>query len=400
MPKVLWMSPYSLHDTSSGASVDAKQMLESLVKHGYEVWSCATFVFDTPAGTSAFGDLDKTLETNKNRVFVMDDRGIHYIYVRNKHRDEMSLSMAESQLLYETYLDVLDEFKPDIVFGYCPGMVSIACFSEAQRRGIKTVYLLVNGNHAHFSFNYYDLVITDSYATAKLYAERDQINVVATGAFFDLSRIVAKERDPKYVTFINPSGAKGVSIFAKLAKACEKEMPDVRFLVVNSRGNFSQVAPLLHEKDKPDVHPYVNCAFPNVDMTGIQTDIRPVFAITKALVVPSLWYESWGRVSTEAVFNNIPVLCSSSGGIPEAMGGSGVILDAPKHCQEDYFSLPTDEEIKPWVEGLKTVLSTDYSEQFAKAQQQHSLENSTRRVMEAFAPLLLPHATNRPHYYR
>ena len=39
MPKILWMSPYSLHDTSSGASVDAKQMLESLAKHGYEVWS-------------------------------------------------------------------------------------------------------------------------------------------------------------------------------------------------------------------------------------------------------------------------------------------------------------------------------------------------------------------------
>lgn len=400
MPKVLWMSPYSLHDTSSGASIAAKQMLESLVKHGYEVWSCATFVFDTPAGTSAFGDLDKTLETNKNRVFVMDDKGIHYIYVRNKHRDEMSLSMAESQLLYETYLDVLDEFKPDIVFGYCPGMVSIACFSEAQRRGIKTVYFLVNGNHGHFAFNYYDLVITDSRATSQLYAARDNINVVPIGCPFELSRIVAKERDPKYVTFINPSGAKGVSIFAKLAKACEKEMPDLRFLVVNSRGNFSQIAPLLHEQGKPDVHPYANCAFPNVDMTGIQNDMRPVFAITKALLVPSLWYESWGRVSTEAVFNNIPVLCSNSGGIPEAMGGSGVIIEAPKHCQEDFFSLPTDEEIKPWVEGLKTVLSTDYSEQFAKTQQQHTMENCTRRVMEAFAPLLLPHATNRPHYYR
>ena len=345
-------------------------------------------------------DLNKTLETNKNRIFVMDDKGIHYIYVRNKHRDESSLSMAESQLLYETYLDVLDEFKPDIVFGYCPGMVSIACFSEAQRRGIKTVYLLVNGNHSHFSFNYYDLVLTDSHATSKLYAERDHVNTVPTGEFFDLSRIVAKERDPKYVTFINPSGAKGVSIFAKLAKACEKELPDVRFLVVNSRGNFSQVAPLLHEKDKPDAHPYVNTAFPNVDMTGIQNDMRPVFSITKALVAPSLWYESWGRVATEAVFNNIPVLCSNSGGLSEAMGGAGVVIETPQHCKEDFFSLPTDEEIKPWIEGLKTILSTDYSEQFAKVQQFNSTENCTRRVMEALAPLLLPHATNRPNYYR
>ena len=400
MPRILWMSPYSLHDTSSGASVDAKNMLESLVNHGYEVWSCASFVFDRPNGAGFFGDLSQLLDSHSAKVFNLEDHGIKYTYVRCQNTYEQLFSMEESQLFYEVYLEILDRFNPNIVLGYCPGMISLACFSEAQRRGMKTVYLLVNGNHGHFSFNFFDLVITDSHATSKLYAERDHVNTVPTGEFFDLSRIVAKERDPKYVTFINPSGAKGVSIFAKLAKACEKELPDVRFLVVNSRGNFSQVAPLLHEKDKPDAHPYVNTAFPNVDMTGIQNDMRPVFSITKALVAPSLWYESWGRVATEAVFNNIPVLCSNSGGLSEAMGGAGVVIETPQHCKEDFFSLPTDEEIKPWIEGLKTILSTDYSEQFAKVQQFNSTENCTRRVMEALAPLLLPHATNRPNYYR
>ena len=31
MPKILWISPYSLHDISSGASIHCKTQLEGLV---------------------------------------------------------------------------------------------------------------------------------------------------------------------------------------------------------------------------------------------------------------------------------------------------------------------------------------------------------------------------------
>ena len=206
MPRILWMSPYSLHDTSSGASVDAKNMLESLVNHGYEVWSCASFVFDRPNGAGFFGDLSQLLDSHSAKVFNLEDHGIKYTYVRCQNTYEQLFSMEESQLFYEVYLEILDRFNPDIVLGYCPGMISLACFSEAQRRGMKTVYLLVNGNHGHFSFNFFDLVITDSHATSQLYAERDHINVVPTGAFFNPQRIVA-------TTSQSVSWAKGSSNF-------------------------------------------------------------------------------------------------------------------------------------------------------------------------------------------
>ena len=38
MPKILWVSPFSLHDTTSGAAVDARYMLKALQKRGYEIW--------------------------------------------------------------------------------------------------------------------------------------------------------------------------------------------------------------------------------------------------------------------------------------------------------------------------------------------------------------------------
>ena len=400
MPKILWMSPYSLHDTSSGASVHAKDMFECLAKNGWEVWSCASFVFDNVSGTLIFGDLEKTLREDKHQTFIIDDNGVHYIYTRCHSRSEMEFTLAEGQLFYETYLDVLDEFKPDIVFGYCPGMTSLTCFAEAQRRGIKTVYLLLNGNHRQFAFRQFDLVVTDSLATSNYYAERDHINVVATGAFLtNTARFISPEREPQFVTFINPVGAKGLPIFAKLAKVCQQELPDVKFLVVNSRGEFAQTVTYLHEKDKPNEHPFKASDFPNVSTTGNQKDMRPVFRITKALIAPSLWYESWGRVTSEAVLNGIPVLASTSGGISEAMAGCGINIEAPQHCKDDHMSIPTDEEIRPWVEALKEILNSDYSDKIANARKQLSPESALKKTLDAFLPLCQPSASNDPLYY-
>ena len=400
MPKILWLSPYSLHDTSSGASIQAKDMLESLVKKGCEVWSCSSFVFDNVSGTVVFGNLEQKLQEDKHNTFILNDNGIHYIYTRCHSRSEMEFTLAEGQLLYETFLDVLDEFKPDVIFGYCPAMTPLACNIEARRRGIKTVYLLVNGNHSNFSFSHYDLVVTDSQATADLYAKRDHINVATTGIFINHDRVISPEKDSKYVTFVNPVGAKGLAIFAKLAKVCQTQMPDLRFLVINSRGNFAHTVTMLHDKDNKDTHPFSANDFPNVDMTGNQKDMRAVFKVTKALLAPSLWYESWGRVTTEAVLNEIPVVCSNSGGLPEAMAGCGEVLEAPEHCREDHWSIPTDEEIQPWIDALKKVMETDYSEQFAKAKIQHSNERSTERTLDAFMPLFNNKASDNPLFYR
>ena len=82
------------------------------------------------------------------------------------------------------------------------------------------------------------------------------------------------------------------------------------------------------------------------------------------------------------------------------MAGCGLALPAPEHCTKDHWSLPTDEEIRPWVEGLKTILNTDYSAQFAQAKVLLSPERATNRVIAAFAPLCHKSASNHPQFYR
>jgi glycosyltransferase involved in cell wall biosynthesis len=61
-------------------------------------------------------------------------------------------------------------------------------------------------------------------------------------------------------------------------------------------------------------------------------------------MVPSRLREAFGRVIIEACANGIPVVARSVGGIPEAMGASGVLLaesDPPER----------------WAEAIEAILS-------------------------------------------
>ena len=396
MPKILWVSPFSLHDTTSGAAVDARYMLKALQKRGYEIWVLSAFIFDAKRGSvQAFGDLDKMFAQDPNSLFIFDEDNIHYIYTRTAQTAEQLMSMLESQLFYSTFCQILDEYAPELVMGYGLSPAPQACFAEAKHRGISTTYVLTNGDCGNFSFPNIDLILTVSQAMAKLYADRDEINLHPIGSFYDPKDFVAPEHKKEYVTMINPAGHKGVAIFAKLAQVCQKEMPEVKFLTVNMREHFKDALTKLHEKNDPHRFPYTLQDFPNVFMLDPQKDMRLVYAVTSVLVVPSLWFEAWGRVATEAIYNNIPVMCSKSGGLTEACAGGGLSLDVPEHCKRDYGSLPTDEEIKPWVQGLKDLLNHKYDQKVEVARQELVKLNAPDRLIEAITPLIQQTQRNR-----
>lgn len=383
------MSPFSLHDSSSGVALNCRYMLSSLKSRGFEVWSCSSFIFDeSTAANQAFGDINKLFDGNDSDVHTFDEQGIHYLYTKVASNQEMEMTLSESQLFYHTFVKALNDFKPDIVIGYGTSPLAMSCFAEAKKQGVSTAYMLCDGSYATFLFPNIDLILTDSYATAKLYAERDEINAVPIGAFFDIESITAPEHQKRYVTFINPSDYKGVAIFAKLAKYCQEKMPEAEFLAVNTHQRFSEIVSKLHDKDNINHYPYQQSDFSNVFMVERQTDMRPIYAISAVVLVPSLWFEGWGRVASEAVYNNIPVIASQSGGLSEAIGGGGVLIDTPEHCKEDFYSLPTDEEIEPWFNALKVLLTENFDKELDAARMRLSQDSAISRLISALNPLI------------
>ncbi|ULB12441.1 glycosyltransferase (plasmid) [Cereibacter azotoformans] len=63
-------------------------------------------------------------------------------------------------------------------------------------------------------------------------------------------------------------------------------------------------------------------------LQGRTADMKAVYDKARLVLAPSLWQEAWGRVATEAQFCGLPVIGSSRGGLPEAIGPGGLIVDA------------------------------------------------------------------------
>lgn len=398
--KLLWVSPFSLHDTSSGAAVQCKAMLEQLAKKGIKIKVLGSFIFDSSRGTTYFPKLEEELKNRGTQPVVIKDEenGIEYHYTICQSRAMEDFTYAESWGFFQYFSMLCNSFRPDIAMGYGTGTSGIAIHAESKRRGIPFVYPLCNGNHPYYTFEDCDLLITESQATADLYAMRDRINVQASGIFIDKEKFVSKEREAKYVTMVNPCPAKGLSIFAKLAEIAQKELPDVKFLAVDGRGSFAESISALHLPES-EVKPYAPKKFKNVDIASHTGNMKEIYKLTKVLIAPSLAYESWGRVVSEAVLNGIPAVVSANngGGLQEAMAGMGFAVNVSEECLRDHLRIPTDKEIKEWLDALKKALKKDFSKEFKKAQIALDMETSTQTLLEILEPIFAKKASQNPH---
>ena len=390
--KILWYSIPTLHDNTNGAAIHNKILLEALAARGIQVKVLNAMVADDVRGLAIFNRIAHQLNDTPQRKYLQfTDAGVEYVVIKTKGHLAPEVTTADQGQIFSVFVQFLEKFQPDVVMGYSADLFSCILRHEAKIRGIPVVYALCNGLHHTFSFADCDLIFSPSEATAKLYHDMDGIDVKAVGQFIYRDRVTSNpnKRDPKYITLVNPAPEKGLAIFVKLAMAYHQKHPEQRFLVVKSVGNYQRCIAALHYADGA---PFLVSGAPNpipmIDVAEHTDDIRLVYAISKVVVTPSVWHESWGCVATEANFNDIPVLSSKSGGLPEAVREGGILLDAPASTQKDYNCLPNDAEIAPWVEALERLVNEDWTEQCRKASSYNDLNQSVDRLMTYLEPLL------------
>lgn len=393
--KILWYSIPALHDHSNGAAIHNKFLLEKLVDRGIEVKVLNATCADDPNFLDIFvkfAQAHNIPNTAKHLQFV--DNKVEYIVARTQGKTESTMLASDYSLLFSIYVKLLQEYQPDVIIGYSGDFFSAFLRQEAAARGIPSVYALCNGLHLNFAFANCDLVFTPSQATADLYKDIPDVDVKAVGQFIDPKSVIAENRNPQYVTFVNPGLHKGLAIVIKLMQIFGKERPDLKFLIVKSGGNIGQNIEKLHYADgKPFLDPNLKegdtfTIGDNYLIAEHTNDMRSVYAVSKVVLMPSVWHEAWGCVATEAVMNGIPVLATSSGGLPQAVAGGGIVLDPPKTTSADYACIPTDEEIAPYVEALKRLLDEDWTEKCKEAADINSVERSVDKLLEYLIPVM------------
>lgn len=147
----------------------------------------------------------------------------------------------------------------------------------------------------------------------------------------------------RFVTFVNPSYAKGSLLFARLADMLGAARPDIPILVVQSAtaaGGLNAIPGLDFTQ-----YPHIMAA----PATPRPSDF---FALTRILLVPSAFGEPFGRVAAEALVNGIPPLVSDRGALPETVGAGGVVIRLPAWLTPDSRELPSVAEATPWFEEI------------------------------------------------
>lgn len=288
---------------------------------------------------------------------------------------------AEEEALERHFRKLLDQAPPDVVITYGGMLLERSLLVEARSRGIKTVFNLVNASYQEsHTFKDVDHIITDSQATADLYRDRLNLQLHVLGPLVDLAPYMVKHHQPRYVTLVNPSLEKGANLVARLALMCQTKLPDLEFLVVESRGRWDDSLQRLGLKGQ---------AFPNVTVWPTQTDMRKVYEQTRILLVPSFGHESGGRVALEAMGNGIPVIAESQGGVKELLAGGGVLLDIPSEVRRHPTTLVDEASAQPWFDMLRSLCSDTFKYASAatrarEAAKKHDIQLPVQRFLSLF----------------
>ncbi len=293
--------PY-LPQLRGGAQVNMHETALALLARGHRVAVAAGL---TTAGTTG---LTSRAKLKLRAAPVARDRRPGYPVYR-------------SWFAWEGAAHITRAFLPDVVVAHSgfPARIGFAY----RAAGVPVVGYFHNVEHE-------DLAGIDSFtADAWLANSRFTADIVRDRYGAEAEVIAPVFRPERYrvpatgdaVTFINPHPLKGLDTAIAIARAC----PELRFLFVKAwplaRNDARRLAALMAD-------------LPNVTVTGPVADMRSVYARTRLLLVPSQWQEAWGRVATEAHYSGIPVIGSRRGGIAEAIGPGGLLIDAQAPIEE------------------------------------------------------------------
>jgi glycosyltransferase involved in cell wall biosynthesis len=186
-------------------------------------------------------------------------------------------------------------------------------------------------------------VLVPTECARRHYARRLGLDCVHIPLPLNPKRVIAAEREPRYVTFVNPQLAKGAAVVARIVLEMNHRRPEIPFLVVESRAGTDELGRLgLDLSQVENLH-----RMPNT------TDPRDFYRVSRIMLVPSL-IENAALVAREALANGIPVLASDRGGLPETLGDAGFLFTLPERLvAAAHAAVPTAREVAPWTATIE-----------------------------------------------
>lgn len=219
--------------------------------------------------------------------------------------------------------DAIAMIRPDVAIATAKDTVGMA--RELRRLSVPTIGYFQDIEIANMSGDPSELdnvrFVTNSQFTNRWYKGKFGIESTVVTPLIRADRY-RTERVLSNVTMINPHHMKGGKLAVEIARRC----PEIPFCLVEAWE--------LQEGHKKALLDQIR-DLKNVTLKPRTDDMKSVYRHAKILLAPSMCEEAWGRVVSEAHVSGIPVVASNRGGLPEAVGAGGVVLD-PEGAVEEW----------------------------------------------------------------
>jgi glycosyltransferase involved in cell wall biosynthesis len=349
--RLLFASSHCYLDPGSGAALATRDLWELLAGRGHECRALCCGVLDyerespLEAVFETLGVAPRPVRARRARgasaAFDLELAGVRVAVLPvASSRADRSPGPDEGAAYLELAGQALERFRPDALLTYGGHPADLELRRRARRGGVPVVFHLHNFAYDDArAFADASAVLVPSDYARRHYARRLGVEALAIPYPLRPERVVAADPEPRYLTFVNPQPAKGAAVFARIALELARRRPEIPLLVVEGRGAADGLARLP------------------VDLSGLGTlhrmantpDPRAFYRVSRAVLVPSLWRESFGRVAAEALANGLPVLASDRGALPETLGDAGFAFTIPDRCTPAGDEVPTAREVEPWL---------------------------------------------------
>ena len=226
-------------------------------------------------------------------------------------RADKAPGQREAAIFLDLAEQAIDRFRPEILLAYGGHPVCLELMHRARAHGVAVVFHLHNfAYNDRRGFADVSAIIFPSEYSRSHYRRRVGLDGVVIPDPIRLDKVIARNPEPKFVTFINPQPDKGAAVFARIALELGRRRPDIPLLVVEGRGKSDALAGL----------PVDLSGLTNLNRMANTPDPRDFYGVSRAVLMPSLWRESLGRVPIEAMANGVPVLAQRPGGCRKLSG--------------------------------------------------------------------------------
>lgn len=353
-----------------------RYMAYLLAKAGWQVRALSTnltegnasTVFPASAGVERAASPFDAAQT----LVRIHDEGVEFEIIELGQDCEVSARKRVCELLDRHYSALLSSFRPDLLLTFGGTAADVRRRALARTSNVPVVFALHNLAYLRAGLQEFDHLLVPSKFMAARYTAAGYRNIQHLPPPIWDRDVTATQKEPIFFTFVNPERAKGAELIANLAA----RNPDLPFLIVESRahrGHFMTIA----EAAGIDAQQAGNVMYSPGAVLA-----KDIFAVTRALLMPSLVDEAAGRLAAEALANGIPALVSDAGALPEIVGAGGIVLPFKRRHAD--IPVIDNATIDLWSEQLLVLAHDHYYHPMADTAQSAGRRYTTAHQIKCY----------------